>query len=172
MIRYIIKLIRVIHSDTDPRQIALGFSLGMIPGLTPLSSPHNLIVLLAVLLFRVNISASILSWAVFSILAFLLDPIFHKIGLFILTGTGSLQGLWTSLYNAPLIPYTCFNNTVVMGSLIFSLLAFYPLYWGGMVMLVKYRETFMERFNRWKIIQLLKASSPYRWYSRYSSMRG
>ena len=69
MIRYIIKLIRVIHSDTDPRQISLGFSLGMIPGLTPLSSPHNLIVLLVVLLFRVNISASILSWAVFSILA-------------------------------------------------------------------------------------------------------
>lgn len=172
MIRYIIKLISVMHSDTDPRQISLGFSLGMILGLTPFYSIHNLIVLLAVLLFCVNISASILSLAVFSILAFLLDPVFHQIGLFILTGIGSLEGLWTFLYNAPLIPYTCFNNTVVMGSLIFSLLAFYPLYWGGRAMVVKYREAFMERFNRWKIVQLLKASSLYRWYSRYSSMKG
>jgi len=30
MVRYVIKLIKVMHSDTDPRQIALGFSLGMI----------------------------------------------------------------------------------------------------------------------------------------------
>lgn len=172
MVRYIVKLIRVMHSDTDPRQISLGFSLGMILGLTPLSSPHNLLVLLAVLFFRVNISAAILSWVVFSLLAFLLDPLFHQIGLFVLTQTDILEGLWTSLYNAPLFPYTRFNNSVVMGSLIFSLLAFYPVYWGGRTMVVKYRETFMERFNQWKITQLFKASSLYKWYSRYSVMKG
>ena len=172
MLRYIFKLIRAMHSDTDPRQISLGFSLGMIFGLTPFSSPHNLIVLLAILLFRVNISASVLSWGVFSLLAFLLDPVFHQIGIFILTGKGILAGLWTFLYNMPLIPYTRFNNTIVMGSLIFSILAFYPVYWCGKLLVVKYREIFMERFNRWKIIQLIKASSLYKWYSRYSAMKG
>jgi uncharacterized protein (TIGR03546 family) len=172
MLKQIISLIRTMHSETDPRQISLGFALGMIPGLTPLSSPHNLLVLLALLFIRVHIGAAILSWGVFSILAYALDPLFHQFGLFILTGVGALQGLWTTLYNAPVVPYTRFNNSIVMGSLIFSLLAFYPVYWGGRLMVVKYRETLMERFNRLKIVQVFRASSLYNWYSRYSKLRG
>ena len=171
MIQPIISLIGMMHSETDPRQISLGFALGMVPGLTPLTSPHNLLVLLVILFFRVNIGAAMLSWAVFSILAFALDPLFHRFGLFLLTDVGALQGLWTALYNAPLVPYTNFNNSVLMGSLIFSLLAFYPVYWGGQVMVVKYRETVMERLNRLKIVHVFRASSLYKWYSRYSKLR-
>jgi uncharacterized protein (TIGR03546 family) len=171
MFSQIFGLIRVMHSETDPRQISLGFALGMIPGLTPLTCPHNLLVLLAVLFFRVNISAAMLSWGVFTLWAFALDPLFHQIGLFFLAHVGFLQGLWTTLYNAPLLPYSRFNNSIVMGSLIFSLLAFYPVYWGGRVMVVKYRETLMERFNRLKIVQVFKASDVYKWYSRYSKVR-
>ena len=105
------------------------------------------------------------------ILAFALDPLFHRFGLFLLTGVGALQGLWTALYNAPLVPYTNFSNSVLMGSLVFSLLAFYPVYWGGRVMVVKYRETVMERLNRLKIVHAFRASSLYKWYSRYSKLR-
>jgi uncharacterized protein (TIGR03546 family) len=172
MIQKIIGLIRIIHSETDPRQISLGFALGMIPGLTPLTSLHNLLVLLAILFFRVNIGAAMLSWGVFKILAYALDPLFHQIGLFLLTGVAFLQGLWTTLYNAPLVPYTHFNNSIVMGSLVFSLFAFYPVYWGGRFMVVKYRETLMERFNRLRIVQVFRASDLYKWYSRYSKLRG
>jgi uncharacterized protein (TIGR03546 family) len=172
MIQQIIGLIRIIHSETDPRQISLGFALGMIPGLTPLTSLHNLLVLLAILFFRVNIGAAMLSWGVFKILAYALDPLFHQIGLFLLTGVAFLQGLWTTLYNAPLVPYTRFNNSIVMGGLVFSLFAFYPVYWGGRFMVVKYRETLMERFNRLRIVQVFRASDLYKWYSRYSKLRG
>jgi len=172
MIQQVISLIRLMHSDKDPRQIALGFALGMIPGLTPFTSLHNILVLLVLLFIRANISAAILSWAVFSLLAFALDPLFHHFGLFLLMGISSLKGVWTSLYNAPLIPYTKFNNSVLMGSLIFSLLAFYPVYRGGKMMVTKYRETFMERFNRLKIVHVFRASHLYKWYSRYSQLRG
>ena len=172
MIQPIISLIRMMHSETDPRQISLGFALGMIPGFTPLTSPHNLLVLLAILFFRVNIGAAMLSWGVFKVLAYALDPLFHQIGLFFLTQVGFLQTLWTALYNAPLVPYTRFNNTVLMGSLMFSLLAFFPIYWGGKFMVVKYRETLRERFNRLKIVQVFRASKIYKWYSSYSKLRG
>jgi uncharacterized protein (TIGR03546 family) len=105
-------------------------------------------------------------------LAFALDPLFHQFGLFLLTGVSALQGVWTSLYNAPLVPYTKFNNSVLMGSLIVSLLAFYPVYWGGRIMVVKYRETVMDRLNRLKIVHVFRASSLYKWYSRYSQLSG
>jgi len=172
MVRLLFKLIKVIHSDLDPRQICLGFSLGMILGLTPLLSAHNLIVLLAILFFRVNIGAAILSWAVFSLIAFILDPLSHQIGLIILTKMEFLTGIWTVLYNAPFVPYTRFNNSVVMGSLIFSLIAFYPVYLGGLFMVVKYRDTFMDRFDQWKVVKVIKASSFYKLYARYSELRG
>lgn len=171
MIQQIISLIRLIHSETDPRQISLGFALGMIPGLTPFMSLHNILVLFILLFIRANISAAMLSWAVFSILAFVLDPLFHLLGLFLLTGMAPLQGVWTSLYNAPLVPYTKFNNSVLIGSLFFSLLAFYPVYWGGRIMVMKYRETVMERLNQLKIVHVFRASSLYKWYSRYSKLR-
>ena len=171
MIQYAFRLIRVLHSDRDVRQISLGFALGMIPGLTPFMSLHNILVLLILLFIRANISAAILSWAVFTLLAYALDPLFHWFGLFLLMNVGPLQGIWTSLYNAPLVPYTKFNNSVLIGSLIFSLLAFYPVYWGGRIMVVKYRETVMERLNQLKIIHVFKASSLYKWYSRYSKLR-
>jgi uncharacterized protein (TIGR03546 family) len=90
----------------------------------------------------------------------------------LLIDVGALVGLWTALYNAPLMPFTRFNNSVVLGSLIVSLILFYPVYSAGRLMIVKYRETFMEHFNRWKVIQVLKASSLYRWYTRYSALGG
>lgn len=162
MVQYIVKFIRMMNSDRDPRQISLGFALGMVLGLTPITSLHNLLVLLAILFFRVNIGAAILSWMVFSGVAFAVDPLFHRFGLFLLTDVKALHGFWTTLYNAPLVPYTRFNNTIVLGSLIFSLFAFYPVYLGGRVLVVKYRETFLEHLKRWKIVQGFTASSLYR----------
>jgi uncharacterized protein (TIGR03546 family) len=144
----------------------------MVLGLTPIFSLHNLVVLLIILLFRVNISAAIISWLVFSGIAYAVDPMSHRFGLFLLTGISGLQDLWTSLYNAPVVPYTRFNNTVLMGSLIISLIALYPMYLGSRIMLAEYRETVVQRLNRWRIVQIVKASSLYRWYMRYSEIRG
>lgn len=56
MMQQIVNLIKLIHSDRDPRQISLGFAFGLIPGFTPFASPHNLLVLPLVLFLRANIS--------------------------------------------------------------------------------------------------------------------
>ena len=74
MIRAIIKLLRVLNSEAAPAQIGLALAFALIMGLTPLWSLHNLAVLLLVLVLRVNLSAFLLGTAVFSGLAYLLDP--------------------------------------------------------------------------------------------------
>jgi len=172
MVRYIVKLIQVLHSDTDPSQIALGFSLGMVLGLTPLVTPYNAVVLLAILFFRVNISAAIISWALFSLLSFVLDPLFNFLGIFVLMKIHALEGLWTALYNVPLIPYTRFNNSIIMGSLLFSLVMFYPVFRGGEFMVVEYRDIFMARIEHWKVKKVIKTSRLYKCYAQYSELRG
>jgi uncharacterized protein (TIGR03546 family) len=90
----------------------------------------------------------------------------------ILVKVNMLEGVWSALYNAPLIPYTRFNNSIVMGSLIFSLVIFYPVYRGGTFLVIEYRDIFMERLNQWKVVHIFKASNLYKLYSRYSELKG
>ena len=81
MLQAIAKLLKVLNSESEPGQISLAVCLAMVIGLTPFYSLHNLLVLLLVFLLRVNVSAFILGFIVFSGAAFLLDPLFHNLGL-------------------------------------------------------------------------------------------
>jgi len=126
MLKTILNILKVLNSETDATQISLALSFSMITGLTPSFPWHNLLILLLILLIRVNLSTFFLGLAVFSGIAYLMDQFFfHHIGLNILSAS-VLQGLWTVLYNSPLWRIERFNNSVVMGSLVFSLLFFFP----------------------------------------------
>jgi uncharacterized protein (TIGR03546 family) len=109
-------------------QLALGFALGMVLGLMP---KGNLIaVSLFVLLFslRVNKGVSLLAAFAFSWFGPALDPFADKIGAYILSA-GPLQTTYAALFQLPLGPWFDFNNTVVVGTLVIGLWAFYPTYW-------------------------------------------
>ena len=170
MLRTAAKLLAVLNSETAPWQISLGFCLGMIAGLTPFFSLHNLIVLLLVLVLRTNLSAFLLSLAVFSGLAYALDPLFHRLGLAVLTAT-PLEGLWTSLYNSTIWRIERFNNSIVMGSLLFSLIVFFPLLALSNYGIRKYRERVMAYVMKSRIMQAYKASSFYSMYQSISKLR-
>lgn len=154
MIRSVYKLLRVISSETEPGQISLGFAFALIAGFTPLLSLHNLLVLFLILVLRVNLSAFFLGLAFFSGVAYLLDPLFHRIGLAVLTA-GSLEGLWTALYNSTLWRLERFNNSIVMGSLIVSLLLFVPLYLASNRLILKYREHLLAWVQKTRLIHIL-----------------
>lgn len=171
MIKMIAKLFKVINSETDPGQISLAFCLAMVAGLTPLSSLHNLLILLLVLLLRVNLSAFILGLAFFTGIAYLLDPVFHWMGLGILTA-GALNGLWTSFYNITLLRLAKFNNSIVMGSLVCSVIAFVPLYMLLNLLVQRYREHILAWVQKTRIMQLLKTSKLYSAYQAVSGWGG
>lgn len=114
-------------AERSCRQIALGIALGVMIGILPKA---NLIaVLFIVLLFavRANLAAGLLTAGLCSWIGFGLDPISHRIGETMLT-YGPLQNLFGKMYQLPYAPWTSFNNTVVMGSLILGLLQFIPTY--------------------------------------------
>ncbi len=157
MLSALAKLLKILNSEANPGQIALGFCFGMVVGLTPLWSLHNLLVLLLVMVLRTNLSAFLLSAVLFSGSAYLLDPLFHQIGLGLLTAS-ALEGVWTALYGMPLMRVAQFNNSVVMGSLVVSIVLFGPLYWGACLLIKRYREVLLARVRRFRIVQALAAS--------------
>ena len=167
MLKTIARLLKVLNSETEPRQISLALCFSMVAGLTPFLSLHNLLILFLVLVLRINLSTFVLGLLFFSGVAYLLDPLFHWIGLTVLTAV-PLEGLWTVLYNCTLCRFERFNNSIVMGSLFVSLLLFVPLYLISRTAIVRYREHLLAWVRRTRIMQFLKASKLYHTYQTVS----
>ncbi len=147
-------LMRVLQSEDSPLQVAGGVALGMIMGFQPLGGPQNIVLLLLVFFLNVNIGSAFLAAGVFAAVAALLDPLAHAIGYALLVQADSLTPLWTSLINLPIVPFTRFNNTVVLGSFVLSLILIAPVMWGISAGVRYYRAHWREKvaqsgFMKW-----------------------
>jgi len=166
LVKLIQSLIGALHSEGTPGQLALGIALGSIMGLTPLMNIHNAIVFAAIVLLNVSFAGGMLGWALFVPIGFLLDPLFDWIGHQVLMAE-SLRGVWTSLYNTPIVPLTNFNNTIVLGSLVFSLLLLVPLFFATRWAVARYRVTVGERVRQSKFYRAVMASKVYTVYKMF-----
>jgi len=165
-LQFITKFIKVMRAGASPAQIAGGFALGSLIGLMPFLTLQSAVIFCVLFLLNVNLSAATLAIFIFSFGAFLLDPVFHNLGFYMLTGLNTLQGLWTKLYNMPVAPLTRFNNTVVMGSFLGGLVLFAPVYFGMKKLVVAYREGLEAKIKKWKLVQVITGSKMWQWYER------
>jgi uncharacterized protein (TIGR03546 family) len=166
LIKLIQSLVGALHSEGTPGQLAAGIALGSILGLTPLVNIHNAVVFAALVLLNVSFAGGMLGWALFVPIGFILDPLFDWLGHALLLAP-SLRGLWTSLYNTPIVPLTNFNNTVVLGSLAFALLLFLPLFFATRWAVTRYRATIGERVRQSKFYRAVMASKVYNVYRMF-----
>jgi uncharacterized protein (TIGR03546 family) len=166
-LKFIQQLIGTLNSEGTPRQVAAGIALGAVFGLTPLMNLHNLVLFGLALILNLSMAGVFLGWAVFVPVGFALDPLFDAIGKALLDADG-LRPLWTSLYNMPVVPFTNFNNSVVLGSLVFWLVTLVPFYFLWKWAVTRYREKVYERFKKMRFFQLLTASKLYTSYRSLS----
>ena len=166
IIKLIQSLFGALHSEGTPGQLAAGIVLGSFLGLTPLLNLHNAVIFAALVLLNVSFAGGMLGWAVFIPFGFLLDPLFDWIGHSLLLAPG-LRGLWTSMYNMPVMPLTNFNNTVVLGSVVFTLLFTVPLFFATRYGVTRYRATIGERVRRSRFYKAVTASKAYNVYKMF-----
>ena len=161
-------LVKELHSDGTPMQIALGAALGAALGLTPIANVHNALIIALLLVLNVSFGAGMLAWGLFVPIGFLLDPLFDRIGHRLLLETPALTPLWTSWFNAPLMPYTNFNNSVVLGSVVGWVVLFVPVTALVYFLIVRYRATYGDRVRRSRFYRAVTASQAYnvyRWFT-------
>jgi uncharacterized protein (TIGR03546 family) len=166
LLKLIQSIIKTLHSDGTPGQVAAGIALGSALGLTPLVNVHNLVIFSLIVLLNVSFGGGMLGWAVIVPLGFIFDPVFDRIGAALL-GAGSLRPLWTSLYNTPLVPYTNFNNTVVLGSVASWLVLAVPVFFAARYGVARYRATIGERVKQSRFYKAVTASQVYNWYKLF-----
>ena len=164
--------INIFREGQTPRQVAGGFALGTLIGFSPMLTLQGMLVWLLILIFDVNFSAALLAMALCKLVAYMLDPLFHALGFFILVKIGFLQGLWTTMYNAPIAPLTRFNNTVVMGSFAFAAICFYPAFLGIKRATIAYRTHIHSRIEKLHIYKVLDRSKLVNYYRKFRDWRG
>jgi uncharacterized protein (TIGR03546 family) len=171
MVRIIFKIVKALNSESNPGQISVAVCFGMITGFTPFFSLHNVLIIFLVLLLRIHISTYIVSIVIYSGIKILAQPIFHLIGLYLLTNN-SMLSFWTAVYNVDILRFDKFNNTVVIGGLISGLILFIPIFLLFNVFIKRYRKKVKGIISRFKIIQTFRASKIYQSYTTVARFKG
>ena len=171
LIKQIISFIQLLHSDTGKNQMAAGLSFGVFLGFAPFISLQTFVVLMIVFLFRVQLGAATLSAFFFKLVAFLSDPVADPLGRSLLENP-SLRPIWSQMYNVPLLPMTRFNNSIVMGSFLISLILCPILFFVFRILIQKYQTNIVQQFEQTKVWKAFKASKFYFWYEKYNDLYG
>ena len=171
ILKQIYALFKMLNSETGSNQIAAGIACGFILGMSPALSLQTLLVFLIIFVFRVQAGAAFLALFFFKFIAFIFDPLFDKAGAAVLHAHG-LQGLFTAMYNMPIIPLTRFNNTIVMGSGLVAIVLAPFVYLGARVLINKYRVHIADRVRQSKYWKALKATAVMKWYFKYENLYG
>ena len=165
LLKLLQSLVKTLHSDGTPGQVAAGMALGAALGLTPLMSVHNLVIVALVCVLNVSFGGAMLGWLLFVPVGFALDPIFDRIGAKLLLDTPSLTPLWTSWYNTPAVPYTSFNNTVLLGSVVGWLVLTPLIFFAARYGVRRYRETLGARVRGSRFYRAVTTSKVYNIYT-------
>lgn len=171
ILKQIFGLIKLLNSETGTNQIAWGVAAGLVLGLSPALSLQTLFIFLLILFFRIQAGAAFLAAFFFKFVAYLLDPLFVDLGAGVLE-MPSLHALFTTLYNLPLVPLTRFNNSIVMGSGVAAIILMPVVFVITRILIGKYREQIVKRYQETKMWKAVKATAFYKWYVSYDEMFG
>lgn len=170
LLKQLFSFIKLLNSDTGNISLALGMTCGFILGMTPTLSLHSLLIFLVLFFFRIQVGAALIAAFFFKFVAFLLDPVFHSIGSKVLE-IDSLQSIYTSLYNMPLLPFTRFNNSIVMGSAVITFALSPIVFLLSQYFIIKYRVVVLARFKETKVWKAVEATKFYQWYYKYDQYK-
>jgi uncharacterized protein (TIGR03546 family) len=143
-LKWVTKFLAGINANTRPGEIAAGIAFGFLLALQPGMTVFRVLILAIAFMLKINMPALFLSLFLFALPSAALDVPSDLLGGFIL-GLPFLQETFTSLYNMPLVPYTRFNDTLVMGGLALGIIAWLPLFFLFKVLVGIYRNTLREK---------------------------
>jgi uncharacterized protein (TIGR03546 family) len=149
------KLLIALHSQQSLKQLAFGISLGFILGCLPKGLLFYTVFII-LLFFDANKAIAIFTLFLITLFVPIFDPLLMKVGHFFLVEVDSLQPFWQTLYNTPFVPFTGFNNTLILGSFLVSLVLSIPVYFLAKFLLKRYRESMTEFINKHPLIQKFK----------------
>lgn len=166
MINQVFSLVRLLQSNTDPRQIALGAVLGLFFGFTPSGQTHLIILILLFFFLKINRAAAILVFPLAKLLYLtILWTLADQIGFFLLTASPVPHSVWVFTTHAPVLALLQLDHTLVLGGMVLAALIGIPVFIGVMWAVYAYRATFAEKIGRWNVVKALQSASVIKWFA-------
>jgi len=154
MFSYIVKLLKSLNTNSHPGEIAHAVAIGMLLGFMPKDNVLWYLLFVFFLFVRVNRGAFLLTILVASLFARFFDPLFDSLGYAVLTFS-SLKPVYAALLDIPFVAFTKFNNTIVAGSIVFSLILYIPVYIVIRIFTKSWRTYLAPALARSKFVQAL-----------------
>lgn len=152
IVKWIIKFFQSLNSNQRPGEIAGAAAFAFLLALMPSSNLFWMALFVLTFFLKINNAFMIVMLALFKIVAPLFDPMLHQIGYSVLT-IPALQGFFTALYNAPLMPFTKFNNTIVLGAFVTGVVLWIPVFILFLWLVGIYRSKAAEKIRNSKFVQ-------------------
>ncbi len=179
LVAWIASLIGSLNANRKPFEVAGGMAFGLLLAMLPAGNLLWIALFVLTLFLKINLAILFLFLAIFSLVVPFADPLFHRLGIVILTHP-DLYDLFTSLYNVALVPFTRFNDSVVMGSFISGILLFIPALFLFRFLVIRYRTTWQPKLAENKLVKSIaripivsKLSSGIRHFTRvYGAVQG
>jgi len=152
MFKGIAKLIIALNGNVSKTQIAAGFAWGVLLGLVPVGNAFWIVLFLLSFFFTHHHGAKILSLAILKLIFPLIVYQIDNLGWYILH-IDSLRPMFTSLYNMPFVPFTKFNNTLVMGGLAAGLALWLPVFILFILLIPPFRKYISPKIRNSKIVR-------------------
>jgi uncharacterized protein (TIGR03546 family) len=154
ILRTIGKLVALLNSNSRPGEIGAGIAYGLLLALVPAN--NLLFVLLAVLLFfiKVNLGLAIVFSLIFSLLTPIVDPLVNQIGVWLLTNP-SLESAFATAYSIDPLPWTRFNDGLVLGGFVVGIALFVPVLLSATLLVRLYRKHIHDRIANSRLVKAI-----------------
>lgn len=108
--------------------MAAGVTFGMLIGLIPSDSLVVAVLAMLAMATRTNLFVAACSTILFSWIGSSADTLLHRVGALVLTHP-ELQASFAWAAEAPILPWTRFNNTIACGAMCLGICLIYPTYY-------------------------------------------
>lgn len=161
MLTLLAKILKVLNSQASPWQIGWAIALGLFAGILPFGLLTLLIVLIVCLL-TVNLSTFIVVWGLTAGLMLLVaDPLERLSWQY-----AQNDSLLTLLANSETLQLFQLHHTLTLGAFVAGAFLLLPVAWLAKVLVQQYRSRVMTSIEKWKIMQMLKASKLFALYEK------
>ncbi|MBC7965640.1 MAG: TIGR03546 family protein [Fuerstia sp.] len=159
-------LFKALVIESTPTQMSYGLALGVLMGVVPKGNLLAIVLGFCIAATRVNLAITACAAVALTFASSWFDATFDQVGAYVLNQP-SLRGFWEAVYDTPMMPWTDFNNSIVMGSFVCGLLLIWPVHRLSHPVFQKYSEKLARHVRHWWITKILLGAE---WADRFGTI--
>jgi uncharacterized protein (TIGR03546 family) len=154
MLKALAKLILALNGNVSKSQLAAGFAWGVLLGIVPIGNFFWIVLFLVSFFFTHNHGSKIFSMAILKLLSPAIVMGIDAVGWQVLH-IEALSPLFTTMFNMPFVPYTKFNNTLVVGGIVSGVVLWLPIFFLFTALIPLYRNNVAPKIRDSKIVRTI-----------------